>query len=81
MAGLLMYIGVLIVFAGFLMAVIGLALTVFNSNQNRLSYTFGGFIGFLPFGFAIKKEFLYLIIILSGVFFIFFLLLNRKMFI
>lgn len=70
-------IGILIIFIGFVVVITGLILLTLKS-KGKTEYGFGGFIGPIPFGFATRKEFLYLIIGLSIVLIIVFLFISKR---
>lgn len=70
-------IGILIIFIGVAILVIGAILTTLKS-KGKVEWAFGGFVGPIPFGWATKEELLKLIIIISVIFLIIFLLINRR---
>ena len=56
-------LGILIIFLGIIVIIIG-SLTSLN-KENNLKVGVGGFIGFIPFGFANDKRLLYVFIAIS----------------
>jgi len=69
--------GILVIIIGFILVITGSVLMALKSKA-KAEWAFGGFIGPLPFGWATKEEWLRIIIILSIIFLILFLLINRK---
>lgn len=73
-----------LILIGFIVAIIGILLIIVGNilstikYKDKFSFAFGGFIGPIPFGFANRKELLYLIIALSVILIIAFLILGRK---
>ena len=57
--------------------IVGSILTA-TKGKSKTDFAFGGFIAILPFGFAARKEFLYLIIFLSVILITSFLLLRER---
>ena len=69
--------GVIIIFVGFLIVIIGLL----NSSKEGYSKTkvaVGGFIGFIPFGFGNDKKLVWFVTILSVILFLFWLFVNFR---
>jgi uncharacterized membrane protein len=51
-------LGIIFIFLGVIIITIG-AITSTDKNKTDVKFGFGGFIGFIPFGFANDKRFLY----------------------
>lgn len=68
-------VGVAVIFLGFFIVLIGVLM---GTKGLKVEWAFGGFIGPVPFGFASKKEWLKFIIVLSLIFLLVFVLLNRR---
>ena len=66
-------LGILIILIGFVLVFIG-ALTNANSKDTKVAV--GGFIGFIPFGFANDKRMMWVLIALMAVVLVFFFVLN-----
>ncbi len=60
-------IGILVIFLGMILIFIG-ALSSIKEGKTDSKIAVGGFIGFIPFGFANDKRMLYTIITISAVF-------------
>lgn len=60
-------IGVLVIFVGMILIFIG-ALSSFKEGKTDSKVAIGGFIGFIPFGFANDKRMLYAVITISAIF-------------
>lgn len=60
-------LGILVIFIGIILTFIG-ALSSVKEGKTDSKIAVGGFIGFIPFGFANDKRMLYPIIIISSVF-------------
>lgn len=60
----LITIGILSIFIGIILFFIG-ALSSIKEGKSNTKVAIGGFIGFIPFGFANEKRMLYLVIGLS----------------
>ncbi|MEM5802588.1 MAG: DUF131 domain-containing protein [Candidatus Aenigmatarchaeota archaeon] len=67
---------------GFIVVLIGIILIIGGivsaTKKDKVGFAFGGFIGPIPFGFATRKELLYLIIAISIILAIVFLILARR---
>ena len=72
MAQSLISLGILIIFIGFIIVLIG-ALTAAPKGEAKVAV--GGFIGFIPFGFANDKRMLYILLGFMGIAFLIFFLL------
>ena len=68
-------VGLFVIFLGFMLVFIG-ALTQTGKADTKLAI--GGFIGFIPFGFANDKRMLYTVLGLSAVMFVFVWILLRR---
>jgi len=68
-------IGVVVIFLGFFIILLG---ALMGTRDSKVEWAFGGFIGPVPFGFASKKEWLKFIIVVSLIFLLVFVLLNRR---
>jgi uncharacterized membrane protein len=73
----LIIIGFLTVFIGIALIIIGSILTATKSKQTKVEWGFGGFIGPIPFGAASREDILKVIMVISLLFFIFFLIFGR----
>lgn len=69
-------IGILLIFLGMLAVFIGSISSVKIGDKNT-KVAVGGFIGFIPFGFANDKNLLYFVLGLSAFLIIVFLLIGR----
>ena len=78
MAGQLASIGFVVVLIGIALIIVGSVISA-TKSKTKTYFGFGGFIGPIPFGFANKKEILYLIIAVSVIMIIAFLVLGRKL--
>ena len=72
----LISLGLAVIFVGIILVIVGSLVS--TKSKDKVGFAFGGFIGPIPFGFANKKELLYLIISLSIILIIAFLILGRK---
>jgi uncharacterized membrane protein len=54
-------VGILVIFVGMFLVFLGF-LSSINSADSKTKVAVGGFIGFIPFGFANDKKLLYLVI-------------------
>lgn len=68
-------IGILIIFIGFIIIFIG-ALSGMGKGESKVAV--GGFIGFIPFGFANDKRMLWIVIGIMAALLIFFILMNLR---
>ena len=68
---LLIPLGIILVFAGIVIIIIGSLLG--SQGQGKTGYAVGGFIGPIPFGFANSKEMLYVVVIISVIMLVFIL--------
>ena len=62
--------GVIIIFIGFLVVIIGL-LNSAKEDSSKTKVAVGGFIGFVPFGFGNDKKLVWFVTILSLILFLF----------
>ncbi|MBU5536960.1 MAG: DUF131 domain-containing protein [Candidatus Aenigmatarchaeota archaeon] len=69
-------IGFIVVLIGIILIIIGGIVSA--TKKDKVGFAFGGFIGPIPFGFATRKELLYLIIAISIILAIVFLILARR---
>ena len=69
-------IGIVLIFIGMIAVVIGSMSSVKASDKNT-KVAIGGFIGFIPFGFANDRNMLYFVIGLSAFIFVLFIILAR----
>lgn len=60
-------LGILVIFIGMILIFIG-ALSSIKEGKTESKIALGGFIGFIPFGFANDKRMLYVIILISAIF-------------
>ena len=68
----LVSIGVIVVFIGFLIIFIG----ALSQSKTDTKVAVGGFIGFIPFGFANDRRMMYFVIGLMAVFLVFWVWMN-----
>ena len=68
MAQSLISLGILIIFIGFIIVLIG-ALTAAPKGETKVAV--GGFVGFIPFGFANDRRLLWALIAIMGVMLLF----------
>lgn len=66
-------IGILLVFIGMILIIVG-SLTQASKSETKVA--FGGFIGPIPFGFGNDKQLVTIVIIVAAVIFIFWTLIN-----
>ena len=64
-------IGILIIFIGIILVFIGALSQIKDGKNTKIAV--GGFIGFIPFGFANDKRMLYFVIGMTLILFIFYL--------
>jgi len=69
-------IGVLVIFVGMMLIFIG-ALSSIKDGKSDSKIAVGGFIGFIPFGFANDKRMLYFVIGVSAIFMIIWFIFQR----
>jgi len=62
----LVFLGVLVIIAGSIMAA--------SSQKSDVKFAVGGFLGFIPFGFANDRRLLFFVLAVSLVFFLLFVL-------
>ena len=63
--------GIILIFVGFIILLIG---AILGTKSENVKFGFGGFIGPIPFGFANDPRMLALVLIISIIMFVFFLL-------
>ncbi len=68
-------LGIFIILIGFALVFIG-ALTQAFTGKNDTKVAVGGFIGFIPFGFANDKRMMWVLIALMAVVLVFFFVMN-----
>ena len=68
MAQSLISLGILVIFIGFIIVLIG-ALTAAPKGETKVAV--GGFVGFIPFGFANDRKLLWALIAIMGVMLLF----------
>lgn len=68
-------LGIFIIFIGFALVFIG-ALTQAFTGKSDTKVAVGGFIGFIPFGFANDKRMMWILIALMAVVLVFFFVMN-----
>ena len=72
----LINIGILVIFIGFVIVLIGALNSPKDSSSTKVAV--GGFIGFIPFGFGNDKNLLWFVTMLSAAVFLFFLFFNLR---
>ena len=72
MAQSLISLGILIIFIGFIIVLIG-ALTAAPKGETKVAV--GGFVGFIPFGFANDKRLLWIVLGIMSALVLFFIIL------
>ena len=73
----LLSLGILIIFIGFVIVFTG---SLSNIKKGDAKFAVGGFVGFIPFGFANDSRLLWAVIALSAFLFIFWLISQSKIF-
>ena len=68
-------LGILVILIGFALVFIG-ALTQASTGKSDTKVAVGGFIGFIPFGFANDKKMMWVLIALMAVVLVFFFVMN-----
>lgn len=71
----LVTLGTLIIFIGFIIIFIG-ALSGMGKGESKVAV--GGFIGFIPFGFANDKRMLWVLLAIMAVLLVFFIITNFR---
>jgi len=69
-------LGILIILIGFALVLIGALTQVFSGGKSDTKVAFGGFIGFIPFGFSNDKRLLWTLITIMGIAMVLFLVTN-----
>lgn len=69
--------GILIIFIGVIIVFIG-ALSGISKGESKVAV--GGFIGFIPFGFANDKRLFWALLVIMAIVFAFFVFMNLKFF-
>lgn len=72
----LVAIGIVVVFAGIVLIIIG---SLLGAGKGEAKFAVGGFIGPIPFGFANDKAMLYAVIAIAMIVFIISLLMSQKL--
>ena len=73
MANYLLSAGIILFFIAVAFIVIG---SLAGAERNNTEIAFGGFVGFIPFGFATNKRMLLFVMILTVAFAVFFVLIR-----
>ena len=74
----LILIGFLLIFVGIILLFFGSLLSAFKTKQTKVEWGFGGFIGFLPFGYWSSKRMMYVVIACLLIISLLLLLFTRK---
>ena len=77
MAQSLITIGIALLLIGIILIVIGSLSSTTKGEKSNVKVAFGGFIGFIPFGWASDKQMFYILIALMILALIFFYFLTR----
>lgn len=75
----LILLGFVVIIIGIVIVFIGSVLTASKSKNVKVDWGFGGFIGFLPFGYWSSKRMMYFVIASSIILFILLLFLTKKL--
>ena len=73
----LVNIGILVIFIGFILVVLGLLNSSKDSSNTKIAV--GGFIGFIPFGFGNDKNLVRFLVLLSAVMFLLWMFFSFKL--
>jgi len=71
----LVTIGIIVVFVGILIIIIG---SILGAGEGKAKFAFGGFIGPIPIGFANDKDMLYVVIAIAVIMLIVMFLISHK---